>query len=176
VQQLYKSRKNKVLDGVCGGIAEYFKVDPIIVRLIWVLATIFGAHIFGVVAYFIAAVIIPPEPKKATSSSPPEQTNKEEGEDKDGDGEAKNNEPISEKEPIANGKNPGDKELEEIDSEERKRKFSLLLGLILISLGAFLLIERFVDLNLRVWLSTAIGNFWPVLLIALGVFLLSRRN
>lgn len=180
MQQLYKSKKNKVLDGVCGGIADYFKVDAVIVRLIWVLATIFGAHIFGVIAYIIAMVIIPPESKKASSFSPLEKSSKEVGEGtvEESTVKAEDTETISERESLVavNGKNPGDRELEEIDSEERKRKFSLLLGLILISVGALLLIERFVDINLRFWLSNTIGNFWPILLIGLGIFLLSRRS
>lgn len=144
MQRLYKSKKSKVLDGVCGGIAEYFKVDAVIIRLIWVLAIIMGAGFFGVIAYLIAMVIIPRELRESSE--------------------------------VVNEKNQGDKELEEIDSEERKRKFSLLLGLILIGVGGFLLIERFVGINVRFWISNTLGNFWPVLLIGLGIFLLSKRS
>ena len=56
-KRLRKSRTERKICGVCGGIAEYFNIDPTIVRLIWVvLALIFG---FGVVAYIIAALIMP---------------------------------------------------------------------------------------------------------------------
>ncbi len=56
-KRLYLSNENKILGGVCGGIAEYFDVDPVIVRLIWVLAALaWGA---GILAYLIAWIIIP---------------------------------------------------------------------------------------------------------------------
>lgn len=56
-QRIYKSSRDKVLAGVCGGVAEYFNIDPVIVRLIWVLATlVYGAGLF---IYIIAAIIMP---------------------------------------------------------------------------------------------------------------------
>lgn len=55
-KRLYKSSTNKKLCGVCGGIAEYFDMDPTIVRLIFVvLVCTFGT---GVLAYFIAALVM----------------------------------------------------------------------------------------------------------------------
>lgn len=48
---------NKMLCGVCAGIAEYFNLDPTIIRLLWVILTFFGGS--GVLAYIIAAIIIP---------------------------------------------------------------------------------------------------------------------
>lgn len=60
-KRLYKSATDKKLDGVCAGIAEYFDIDPTVVRLLWVLATLFvGA---GVLAYIIAAVVMPRKPE-----------------------------------------------------------------------------------------------------------------
>ncbi len=56
-KRLYKSSENRMLCGVCGGIAEYFNIDPTLVRLVWVLITCFGGA--GILAYIIAAVIIP---------------------------------------------------------------------------------------------------------------------
>ncbi len=56
-KKLYRSRENKMLAGVCGGIAEYMELDPTIVRLAWVIA-VFGAG-FGVLAYLIAWIIMP---------------------------------------------------------------------------------------------------------------------
>lgn len=58
-RKLYKSSSNRMLTGVCGGIAEYFNIDPTIVRLLCVLIGCSGA---GVVAYIAAAVIIPDPP------------------------------------------------------------------------------------------------------------------
>ena len=55
-KKLYRSDTDKMLCGVCGGIAEYFDVDPTIIRLLWAILASTGS---GIVAYIIAAVIIP---------------------------------------------------------------------------------------------------------------------
>ena len=59
-KRLYKSNENKMLDGVCGGIAEDFDVDPTLVRLAWVVFSALGGS--GIIAYIIAAIIIPRRP------------------------------------------------------------------------------------------------------------------
>lgn len=59
-KRLFKST-NKMLCGVCGGIAEYFNIDPTIIRLLTVVLA-FASIGTGVVAYIIAAVIIPERP------------------------------------------------------------------------------------------------------------------
>lgn len=59
-KRLYKSNENKMIAGVCGGIAEYFAIDPTIVRLAWVLFCALGGS--GLLAYIIAAIIIPSRP------------------------------------------------------------------------------------------------------------------
>ena len=56
MKRLYKSNSNRVLCGVCGGVGEYFNIDPTIIRLIWVLVACTGT---GIVAYIIAAIIMP---------------------------------------------------------------------------------------------------------------------
>lgn len=61
-KRLYRSGKNKVFAGICGGLGEYFDVDPTILRLIWLLVVIFTGFFPGVVAYIIAIFVIPPEP------------------------------------------------------------------------------------------------------------------
>lgn len=58
-KKLYKSR-NKMIAGVCAGIAEYFNVDPTIVRLAWVFLSFAGGS--GLLAYIIAAIIMPEKP------------------------------------------------------------------------------------------------------------------
>lgn len=60
-KRLYKSNRNAMIDGVCGGIAEYFGMDPTLVRLSWVLfCALVGS---GFLAYLIAALIIPRNPE-----------------------------------------------------------------------------------------------------------------
>jgi phage shock protein PspC (stress-responsive transcriptional regulator) len=58
-KRLYRSKKNKMLAGVCGGIAEYFNIDPTLIRLLWVLFALMAGG--GLIAYIIAAIIIPSE-------------------------------------------------------------------------------------------------------------------
>ena len=59
-RKLYRSKTDKKILGVCGGIAEYFGIDSTIVRLILVLAVIFAG--VGLLAYLIAALIMPVKP------------------------------------------------------------------------------------------------------------------
>lgn len=67
MKKLYRSRKDSKIAGVCGGIAEYFNVDPTIIRLLAVLTIFFGGG--GIVAYIIAWIIIPLEPIDEQPSS-----------------------------------------------------------------------------------------------------------
>ena len=60
--KLYKSAEEKKLAGVCGGLADYFKVDVTLVRLIWLLVSLVAGVVPGVLAYIAAMLIIPDEP------------------------------------------------------------------------------------------------------------------
>ncbi|MDF2539196.1 MAG: putative rane protein [Herbinix sp.] len=55
-KKLYRSSNNKMICGVCQGVAEYINIDPTVVRLLWV---VFGFVGFGILAYIIAAIIMP---------------------------------------------------------------------------------------------------------------------
>jgi len=59
-KRLYRSGKEKVLGGVCGGIAEYLKVDPVLVRLGAIALGIMGP---GVLVYLIAWIVVPRNPR-----------------------------------------------------------------------------------------------------------------
>lgn len=56
-KKLYRSMAEKKLCGVCGGLAEYFDIDPTLVRILWVIFTLMGGT--GLLAYIICAVIMP---------------------------------------------------------------------------------------------------------------------
>jgi phage shock protein C len=74
-RKLYKSRRDRMIDGVCGGIAEYFDVDPTIVRIVWILVTLMGGT--GLILYIAGMIIIPVNPDIApltSSSVPPVRT------------------------------------------------------------------------------------------------------
>ena len=59
-KKLYKSSKDKKIDGVCAGIAEYFDIDPTLVRLGFALVALAGGG--GLLAYIICAIVMPRDP------------------------------------------------------------------------------------------------------------------
>ncbi|NLM13526.1 MAG: PspC domain-containing protein [Epulopiscium sp.] len=59
-KKLYKSRTDRKISGVCGGLAQYFNMDSTLVRILWILFIFLGFS--GVLAYVICALIIPDEP------------------------------------------------------------------------------------------------------------------
>lgn len=59
-KKLYRSRSERMISGVCGGLAEYFDIDPTVVRLLFVAGTLFGGP--GLLAYIICMVLMPLEP------------------------------------------------------------------------------------------------------------------
>ncbi|MCX5975234.1 MAG: PspC domain-containing protein [bacterium] len=58
-KRLYRSRRNRMIAGICGGLGDYLSVDPTIVRLIWIVGLFAG---FGFLAYLVAWILIPEEP------------------------------------------------------------------------------------------------------------------
>lgn len=60
MKKLYRSNTDKKLCGVCGGLAEYFDIDPTIIRLIFIFLTLFGGG--GLLIYLICALVIPKSP------------------------------------------------------------------------------------------------------------------
>ncbi|MGQ9622460.1 MAG: PspC domain-containing protein [Candidatus Caldatribacteriaceae bacterium] len=66
-RRLYRSRRERILGGVCGGIAEYFGIDPAIVRIIAVLLILVGGG--AILAYIVAWIIVPEEPREKEEST-----------------------------------------------------------------------------------------------------------
>ena len=70
-RRLVRSSNNRKIAGVCGGLAEYFSLDPTLVRLAAVILSIYpGAIICGIIAYLIAWAIIPPGPEIPLHTAP----------------------------------------------------------------------------------------------------------
>jgi len=61
-KKLYRSNTNKVFAGICGGLGEYANIDPVLLRLFWLLIVIFSGVAPGIVAYILAIFIIPKRP------------------------------------------------------------------------------------------------------------------
>jgi len=68
MKRLTKSNTNKTISGVCGGIAEYFNIDPTMVRLAWVVFILAGGS--GILAYIICALVMPSAPSGYDEMSP----------------------------------------------------------------------------------------------------------
>lgn len=63
---IYRSETNKIIGGVCGGLGEYFNIDPNIIRLIFVLLTVFGGS--GLIIYLILWIILPSKSQTGSSN------------------------------------------------------------------------------------------------------------
>ena len=60
-KRLYRSRDERMIGGVCGGLAKYFNIDPVIVRVIAVVAALMA--LWGLLAYIILWIVVPEEPE-----------------------------------------------------------------------------------------------------------------
>lgn len=61
-RRLYRSKANRVWAGICGGLGEYFNIDPVILRLFWILVVIFTGVVPGLLVYILAIFIVPARP------------------------------------------------------------------------------------------------------------------
>ncbi|MBF8296168.1 MAG: putative stress-responsive transcriptional regulator [Bacteroidetes bacterium] len=70
MKRLYRSRTHRVIGGVAGGIGEYLDIDPVLARILFILALFAGGA--GLLAYIIAWIIIPEQPRESTMTIPPD--------------------------------------------------------------------------------------------------------
>ncbi|MBN1535663.1 MAG: PspC domain-containing protein [Anaerolineales bacterium] len=66
-RRLYRSRKERMLMGVCGGLGEYFRIDPTLVRLAFVIATLLGGP--GLIAYIVLMIVVPEESEQIVEAA-----------------------------------------------------------------------------------------------------------
>lgn len=148
-KKLYRSRKNSVIAGVCGGIAEHFDIDATLVRIVAVISIFING--IGLIAYVIGWIFIPQNPGSVAE----EETDKQEG--KTG----------TIKEKIENVASEIGKEIRgDSDKAGHKKNLALVGGLILICLGLLFLASNFFP-----WFGFI--KLWPFVLIILGVVILA---
>ncbi len=70
-KRLYRSRSERMISGVCGGLAQYLNLDPTLVRLLFVFATLFGGP--GLIAYIVMLFVVPEEPLTTGAVIPPNE-------------------------------------------------------------------------------------------------------
>lgn len=155
-KKLHRSQTDKIIAGIAGGIGEYFEVDPTIVRLIFVLITLFGGS--GVLLYLILWVLVPknPEGKMVIDK---DRVKEVAGEIKD------------------KAESFGRSVKEELakDSSEKEGKSSksgALFGWILVFAGILFLVNIFYPISFRYYAF----RYWPVGLIVLGFILIFRSG
>ncbi|MAT40481.1 MAG: hypothetical protein CL946_12865 [Ectothiorhodospiraceae bacterium] len=117
-RRLYRSRKETMIGGVAGGLGEYFQIDPVLVRLLFVLAVFLEG--VGILAYVIMWIVVPKEPETATPPPTPGSDTDEETQDE----EMYNAQDMEKK-------------------EEQKKNRTITGGIILIVLGFFFLADNF---------------------------------
>jgi phage shock protein C len=69
VKRLYRSRKERMLGGVCGGLGEYLSIDATIIRLIFVITALWGGA--GIIVYIAMLLVVPEEPQEAGEAAAP---------------------------------------------------------------------------------------------------------
>ena len=151
--KLYRSKKDCVIGGVCGGIAEYFDIDPTLVRLLAILIFFFGGS--GLIAYIIGWIIIPQNPNGNTEDN---SENKGEIKGKIKKGTDKANKKAEENLPEGGSKG----------KSEKNR--NIILGVIFIIAGFVFMVSTFFP-----WITwIAWSTFWPVIIIVVGLVIMIR--
>ncbi len=170
-KKIYRSRKDKMLGGVCGGVAEYFDIDATIVRLVAVL--LFFAEGIGLLLYIVSWVVIPEKPSSAKYNYD-ESTNtidvdgyssyyddSAQEEEKNENNFGKENGSQSEKKTEDNKEAANSRD--EILDDKRQRT----IGLILVGLGSLFLIDN-------IFPYFRWHRFWPLILVGFGIVLLLK--
>jgi len=147
-RRLYRSQKDKIIAGVCAGLAEYFEIDATLVRLIFVIVVLAGGA--GILAYIILWIVVPQNlgegvEIKAGSKQAVNQFAKEIKDKANEVASAFKNETKT-----------------EAESDELKKRRSFIPALILIGLGLVFLFGNFFP-----WFAW--HNLWPLILIVIGL-------
>ena len=159
-KRLYRSRSDRMIWGVCGGLAKYFNIDPTIVRLIAVLSIFL--HGLGILAYIILALVVPLESSKATE---PRDTIRENVEEM--------KKTASELGGELRSTFTTEKGAPTVAPKAGHRSLSIL-GVILVVFGIILLLGSF--FNLFWWFNWS--HLWPLILVIVGVLVIwsTRRR
>jgi phage shock protein C len=195
---LYRSRDDRMLAGVCGGIGEYFAVDPTLVRLLFVLLAVFTG--VGVLAYIVLWIVVPEEGSRPLYEEWKSQAGGEASPESAASGAAPTGGapadappspatpetpaapaapaiPVTTELPAASGGGPVPvTRVSQTASDDwrmrhegGRRRGGVGLGIILIVVGGVLLVNRLVpQLNIDIW------RLWPLLIVAIGLAMILR--
>lgn len=147
---LYRSNRDKMISGICGGLAEYFDMDPTIIRILWVVFT-FATNGAGIVAYIVGMFIIPKKPYEFQSNGGNERSDDM---NNNHNNDYQDNNEYHDKGSYGQG-------------EPDNKSSSKLVGIILIMIGAFFLFREFF-----VWVD--FSYIWPFVIMAVGVLIIFK--
>lgn len=155
MKRLFKSRKDKMIAGVCGGIAEYFDIDPVIVRLLFVIFFFVGGS--AILAYIIGMIIMPQAPMESDESTQSAPTHS------------------------ANTASDTNKTYDNKPVPASKSNASLVIGILLVVVGAFFLMGNIPFLrHYYWWFRWHFKDFlFPGIFIVIGFILVingTRKN
>ena len=166
--RLYRSRIDRTIAGVCGGLAKYFDIDPTLVRVLFVVSIFIGGG--GIIAYIILWIVVPEEQIIFQSAGQDSQTHQS-----DSDSEESNTNQESSKfdssnfnSEINNKVNDAANEINKILDEARSNK-KVLGATILILLGVLFLLDNLLP-------HFDFGDYWPIILIAIGVGIIIKAT
>lgn len=173
-KKLYRSRNDRIIAGVCGGIARYFNVDSTLVRLALVFIFLFQG--IGLIAYLIAWVVMSEEPARNGYKKPDnyyiEEERHETASSKSSDSQSENSNSRTEddyrkfKTEQQNEEEYYRQYQKEPGTDNNRRK---LFAVIMILIGSIFLID--------IWIPTLYWKkYWPLILIAAGILLLKGDN
>jgi phage shock protein C len=157
--RLYRSVEHRVIGGVAGGLADYFDIDPVIIRLVFVIVALAGGG--GLLVYLILWIVLPENLASnfAYQHSQPGYTQAEPS--------------AKEETTFSSNSDWKDKETQPSDPSfskpyKERNTGGLIGGLVLITLGSLFLIDRFVP-------NIDFGDMWPILLVVIGAVLIATN-
>ncbi|RCW49958.1 MULTISPECIES: PspC domain-containing protein [unclassified Halanaerobium] len=177
-KRIYRSRDDRIIAGICGGLAEYFNIDATLIRLAFIFIFIFQG--IGLIAYLISWFIIPEKPEEKEQKEqyylPTQDNNIKNGAEKEDDFYSN----YYQSDELENDKYQADKQFNKDHQIEDHRSYdskfennnvsnerNKTLGLILIIIGAIFLVN--------IWIPEFYWQkYWPVFLIAAGLLILFR--
>ena len=155
-KRLYRSRSDRMVWGVCGGLAKYFEIDPVIVRIVFVLLIFLSG--VGLLAYIILAIVVPLEESKAKDTRETVRENIEEMK--------------------ATAAELGRELRTDFEKDEIKKEGINMrhhrhywLGIILVIIGGIFLLTNFHWFWWFRW-----SYLWPAILIAIGLMVIFSRR
>lgn len=171
-QRLYRSRDDRMIAGVAGGVADHLGVDPSIVRILWALLAIFSGGIFFLL-YLVMMVVVPEEPVdwvvEEGGAAAPAETPAEGAGGAPVGGAPVGGAPVGGTGPTATASEAARAARRAERAAPRRERHegtgSVILGLILILVGGFFLLRMYIP-----WLDA--GRFWPLLLVIIGLVLI----